>query len=91
MNRTLVAVLLAITGLTGLAMTACGGFFTVALLGSARDPYAGAVFVIAIPSLLVGVALLWFANKRYKVWRGVGATLEQIEASQPPGAPPDAP
>jgi hypothetical protein len=91
MNRTFVAVLLGISGLAGLFMTACGGFFTVAGLGSLRDPYSGGILMLAVPSLLAGLGVIWLVGRRYKSWRAVGDTISQIESTHAPGPPPDSP
>jgi hypothetical protein len=47
----------------GLGMSLCGGVFTVGgLSGQGMYP----VLVIAIPSLIVGLALVWFAAKKLR-------------------------
>jgi hypothetical protein len=89
MNRTFVAILLVIAGLIGLLMSACGGFFAVIGIANPKDQYIGGALVISIPSLLIGLALLWFVKKRYEAWRAVGQAVAQIQ-SPPSGPPSDA-
>lgn len=64
--------LLLAAGLVGLGMTLCGGVFTIGALADVLGPhrggenYSGAVFVISVPALLLGAAMLWFVWKRFK-------------------------
>jgi hypothetical protein len=57
--KTLIIVLCILLGLAGLFMSACGGFFLVADL-AAKGGSMG-FWVIALPSLLVGLGCLWGA------------------------------
>ena len=50
-------------GTLGLLMSLCGGAFTITGLGTSE---ALGALVIAIPSLLVGLALLWFAGRKLR-------------------------
>lgn len=53
-----VVVTLLVLGTIGFGLASlCGFAFT--LVGFSDDPYAGAVFVIAVPSLLIGGGLCW--------------------------------
>lgn len=58
----IIAIILA---LVGLLMSSCGGIFTFASLGQSMK----GVLVIALPSLAVGVLLIWIA---VKIWKGSG-------------------
>jgi hypothetical protein len=56
-------ILLALLGCAGLLMSLCGGVMTVATFG---DEYFAAIVWISVPSLLVGVALLWVAVRKLR-------------------------
>ena len=52
---------LGIAGVIGLFMSLCGGIVSaVSLGGASSDPYSKAVFVISLPSLLIGLGVLWW-------------------------------
>ncbi len=73
MKKLWTAALLA-SGLVGLLMTLCGGGYTVmTLLTYARpvrgDDYRIAVFVVSVPSLLIGGAVLWLVRRRLRELR----------------------
>jgi|GEM_PF-3263520 len=83
-GRLIVIVLLCIVGLVGLGMSLCGGAFTfVGLLDSGSgggEMPARAFLVIAVPSLLVGLAIV------YGVVRGLRALAARARTA--PGEPP---
>jgi hypothetical protein len=54
------AIALLVVAAAGLAMSLCGGIFTFA--GLATKEMSGAL-LISVPSLVVGVALVWFAAR----------------------------
>lgn len=54
------AIALLVVAAAGLAMSLCGGIFTFA--GLATKEMSGAL-LISVPSLVVGVALVWFATR----------------------------
>ncbi|MFG6459011.1 hypothetical protein [Roseateles sp. BYS96W] len=66
-GRFIVAALLMVGTLGFGAAGLCGAAFTAlslpALLSSGTDNYVGAVFVIAIPSLLIGGGLAWWCGR----------------------------
>lgn len=55
------AIALLVVAAAGLAMSLCGGIFTFA--GLATKEMSGAL-LISVPSLVVGVALVWFATRK---------------------------
>jgi len=57
--KALTAMLIALMGIFGLAVTFCGGYFTVTSLASGGDGYAGMVLVVSIPSIVLGVLMVW--------------------------------
>ena len=65
--RFIAAAVLALATLSFGAAGLCGAAFTVmslpALLSSGTGNYVGAVFVIAIPSLLIGGGLAWWCAR----------------------------
>lgn len=61
--RRLGLALLGILGAFLLLPGLCGAVFTVAALANPKDPYMGAVYVISIPSLLVGVLGFWLLRR----------------------------
>lgn len=65
----LVAMVVLIVAVCGFgAVTLCGGVFTV--VGMGGGDYAAAVFVVSLPSLLIGAWLCWLcARQLRKVWR----------------------
>jgi hypothetical protein len=54
------AILAIIIGLVGLLMSACGGLFTAVDLGNTGT------LIISVPSLIVGMLLLWGAHSLWK-------------------------
>jgi hypothetical protein len=67
LGRTLGTIALMLAALAGLLMSLCGGVFTISGFG-VRE-MAG-VLVISIPSLLLGLAVLWLAGRRLRARRG---------------------
>ena len=70
-GRTLFTGLLLFVGLIGLGMTLCGGFYLVGTLLSYLSPAKGedyrvAVFVVAIPAVLIGGGMLWLARRKWR-------------------------
>jgi len=55
----IIAIILA---LVGLLMSSCGGIFTVASMGQGTQ----SMLVIALPSLAVGLLLIWIGVKLWK-------------------------
>ena len=55
------AIALLVVAAVGLAMSLCGGAFTFA--GLATKEMSGAM-LISVPSLVAGVALVWFATRK---------------------------
>jgi ABC-type Fe3+-siderophore transport system permease subunit len=81
MNRTVVAMLLLLGGLLGLFMTFCGTVVSIGLVADqASRQYAGAL-ILSLPSLILGVLLLWFVWRKYQRFR----------APEPPPPPPSPP
>ena len=62
-GRIVGTIALTLAGAVGLIMSLCGGVFTVA--GFATSGMIGAL-VISIPSLLIGLGLLWFAGRKLR-------------------------
>ncbi len=52
---------LLLLGLVGLLMSLCGGIFTLQALSTSE---MRSVLLIAIPSLVLGIAGVWFAARR---------------------------
>ena len=73
----LVAMVLLILAVCGFgAVTLCGGAFTV--VGFGGGDYAEAVFVVSLPSLLIGAWLCYLCAKQLrKVWRQLDAPAEE--------------
>ena len=74
MLRLLGVLLLGLAGLVGLGMSLCGGVFTVAGLaglggkgGGGELPTSG-FLIIAVPSLLIGIALLVLVGRKFAKW-----------------------
>jgi hypothetical protein len=69
LGTVVLGIIMAIAGLAGLAMSACGGLLILSGLGSPSSK-VGMTFLIALPCLLIGVALVgvavwfFFARKR---------------------------
>jgi hypothetical protein len=70
MSRIFAGILLLATGLVGLFMTTCGGYFTG--LPFFKDSKGGEVYVwiFSIPSTLMGVWLLFNFRRQLREWRG---------------------
>ncbi len=64
--RIVIGILLIIAGLTGLFMTACGGFFLGNSFINPHEQYTSGSWVISLPSLLGGLGLLWFVFLRLR-------------------------
>lgn len=56
------AIALLVVAAVGLAMSLCGGVFTFA--GLTAQGMSG-FLVISVPSLVAGVAVVWFATRRF--------------------------
>ncbi|MBW8760208.1 MAG: hypothetical protein JF586_21675 [Burkholderiales bacterium] len=87
--RVIAILLLSFVGLAGLGMSLCGGVFTFSgLLASGRGGGGGGEFraqdflPISVPSLLVGLAVLYGV---YRGWRRLARN-----PVRPPGEPPSA-
>ena len=65
LKRVIIGSALLLAGLTGLFMTLCGGLFTFASFNerNIQQSYARAAWVLAVPSLLAGLGLLYFVVK----------------------------
>ncbi len=63
--RKLGITLLALLGIALLFPGACGAFFILYALTQPSDPYMGAVWVVAVPSLLLGVLGYWILRRLY--------------------------
>ncbi len=61
-GKIVVAVALLAAAVVGLAMSLCGGVFTFAGL-TARG--MSGFLMISVPSLIAGVAVVWFAIRRF--------------------------
>jgi hypothetical protein len=61
----LVAIPFLILGCAGLAMSLCGGFFTLGFLWS-RGSDIGLLWLISVPSLILGGVITYFAFKAVK-------------------------
>jgi hypothetical protein len=85
MNRVVVGILLFVAGLIGLFMTLCGAYGTLTSLSS--ETMRG-IALIAVPSLIAGVLLLWFVWRRVRAWQGRPGSGG---APPPPPAPPATP
>ena len=70
LGRTLGTFALGLVGAVGLLMSLCGGLFTIA--GLATSEMLGAL-AISMPSLLLGVGLLWFAGRKLRARLGRSA------------------
>lgn len=57
------AIVLFVLAVVGLAMSVCGGVFT--LTGLSAQGMSG-VLMLSIPSLVAGVALVWFAARKLR-------------------------
>ncbi len=56
----IISLILLAAGLIGLGMSLCGGVYVAgALLGDSSE-WMGAILIISVPSLLIGVAIMWF-------------------------------
>ncbi len=56
------AIALLVVAVVGLAMSLCGGVFTFA--GLTAQGMSG-FLVISVPSLVAGVAVVWFATRKF--------------------------
>jgi len=56
------AIALLAAAAAGLAMSLCGGVFTFAGLNTRE---MSGILVISVPSLLAGVAVVWFATRKF--------------------------
>lgn len=77
-GRTFFTLLLLFVGLIGLGMSVCGGFYLIVTLGSYLLPTTGedyrvAVFVVAVPSVLVGGGMLWLVRRKWRQLRAADA------------------
>jgi protein-S-isoprenylcysteine O-methyltransferase Ste14 len=66
-------VVLAILGGLLLLPGACGVVFTGMALTMPDDPYVGAVYMVSIPSIVIGALggwLLWWAVRKYRARAG---------------------
>jgi hypothetical protein len=68
--RILVIIVLGLVGLVGLGMSLCGGFFTLAGLadlghhaGHPGEFGMAGFLIMSVPSLLVGLGLVWLAAR----------------------------
>jgi len=62
--KLLVTIALALTAAAGLLMSLCGGAMIFVSLGAKE--WMSAMLMFAVPSLLVGVALCWFALRKLR-------------------------
>ncbi|MBI3714584.1 MAG: hypothetical protein HY255_01170 [Betaproteobacteria bacterium] len=76
---------IAAMGILGLAITFCGGFFTVTSLLSYGDGYAGMVLIVSVPSIALGALMVW-GTYRILMKR---SNSESTKHSTPPQDPPD--
>lgn len=75
---------LALLGLLGVLLLlpgACGVVFSAMALATPNDPYMGAVLVISLPSILVGVLGIWVLRVVRRKARN-----PQVEATPSPNA-----
>jgi hypothetical protein len=66
--RIFLSVAIFVGGLLGLFMTACGGFFTLASIGT-RDMYLKGAWAFAGPCALLGVGLLVLCRRAWRKLR----------------------
>ena len=72
---------LGVAGVAGLLMSLCGGLISVTALFNLRDPYSEGFMVVSVPSLLVGLLVLWLVVRalRKRAARRAAAALRTIE------------
>lgn len=70
--RGLLIFFLAVVTLGGGAAGLCGAAFTLMALPQASNGYNTVIYVISLPSLLIGTALAWFCGRA--LWRRLRRT-----------------
>jgi hypothetical protein len=63
--KTYVLIMLSISIIVALLMTACGFTFTIGALLSKGDGFEPLIYIISIPSGMIGVTFLWLSIKKF--------------------------
>ncbi len=62
----MISLILLAAGLVGLGMSLCGGVYVIgALLGESAG-WTEVILIVSVPSLLIGVAIMWFGFRALK-------------------------
>ncbi len=62
----MVSLVLLAAGLLGLGMSLCGGVYVVGALLGESPGWTEVILIVSVPSLLIGVAVMWFGFRALK-------------------------